>query len=95
VYVSATHIELHRIDELIYFIFTQAQSPFDLGSSRKNFEAVFGSNPYLWFLPIAAPAQLGDGYFFSPPGGFMNLEQSQNGSDLVDVATADESVNLV
>jgi len=36
-------------------------NPFDLGK-KKNWEQVFGADPFLWFLPVLNP--VGDGYHF-------------------------------
>ncbi|KAL6071771.1 Palmitoyltransferase zdhhc2 [Balamuthia mandrillaris] len=37
-------------------------NPYDLRSWRQNFEQVFGTNPWLWFLPVFT--SIGDGCFF-------------------------------
>jgi len=37
-------------------------NPYDLGSGRKNFEQVFGNNPWMWFLPVRSTP--GDGLDF-------------------------------
>ena len=76
----------------------QATSPWDLGSSRKNFEAVFGENPYHWLLPIAPPPMLGDGYVYAPAGGFAPVSAHLHAqhAQLADaVMHTDEAQNLV
>ena len=45
-------------------------SRFDLGF-RRNFESVFGANPFLWFVPVFGDGPVGDGVHWpSPDGGF-------------------------
>jgi hypothetical protein len=47
-------------------VYCERQGPihnqFDLNSGRKNFEQVFGTNPWVWFLPVRSTP--GDGTSF-------------------------------
>jgi hypothetical protein len=40
---------------------------FDLHSGRKNFEQVFGTNPWLWFLPVRSTPGDGTDFPIVPP----------------------------
>jgi len=48
---------------------SMAENPFDVGK-RRNWEQVFGSNPYLWFLPVAIVQ--GDGVNWDTASGISN-----------------------
>eukprot|EP00455_Lapot_gusevi_P003266 TRINITY_DN1133_c0_g1_i6.p1 TRINITY_DN1133_c0_g1~~TRINITY_DN1133_c0_g1_i6.p1 ORF type:complete len:302 (-),score=40.29 TRINITY_DN1133_c0_g1_i6:124-1029(-) len=59
VFSNQTTIEFS--DTSVYRSREPPRNPYDLGS-RKNFEQVFGTNPWLWFLPVAN--YVGTGYSF-------------------------------
>jgi hypothetical protein len=74
-----------------------AGNPYDLGTARKNFEAVFGENPWFWFLPTAPTSYLGDGFFLSPHShnghaGFVSVDSqsSQSTAIRMDDSAADD-----
>lgn len=62
------------------------KNPFNLRSARKNFEQVFGPNPWLWFLPIHTT--LGDGFNFPRLSDDMEAPPTQEYPDAP--ATSDE-----
>ena len=48
---------------------TMSENPFDVGK-RRNWEQVFGSNPWLWFFPVAIVQ--GDGVNWDTASGISN-----------------------
>jgi hypothetical protein len=48
---------------------SMAENPFDVGK-RRNWEQVFGNNPWLWFLPV--PIVQGDGVNWDTASGISN-----------------------
>ncbi len=48
---------------------TMSENPFDVGK-RRNWEQVFGSNPWLWFVPVAIVQ--GDGVNWDTASGISN-----------------------
>ncbi len=73
-FVSLADLTLHNITTIEHIekrdpSKSMSENPFDVGK-RRNWEQVFGNNPWLWFVPVAIVQ--GDGVNWDTASGISN-----------------------